>query len=769
MFFTPLLAGGVILTNASEKVEVSWFNITPAEGITFSDSVSDTNSTATSETTVLVAGGGSSDTNSTATSETTVLVAGGVSSDTNSTTTTETPALVAIGSRADTNSTTTTETPALVAVSSRADTNSTATSETASRVTTSSVSETASTTTAAPTPISETWAGSGTINGKTPTSGGGTWIASPEMVYSGGIAYPNGSFNTFAFHSVVRTDAEITAVIYPGGVGPNLSVPYRIYGRADTTLYPGSFYAVEFNDVNAQYNIRLFSNTGDLASAVTGIPSYGKTATLRINGSSIKVILGGVTIFDVTDTSVTGPGYFGFQIVYNEYGEEIGESTSGPISITPLAVSSVEATATLIASASRADTNSTASLETPALVAGAVSNDTNSTSTSEEADVFSSTLENVTDTNSVSDSVVTANNIFTGTPSDTTATSTTQQSNVQYVVAISDTTSTADTAVSANNILVAARLETAVSTATTETNTVVAGAILSETAVITSSENSTAIFSASRAETNSSSTSESAGFLASAAVNETNTTASSESSILTAGAAVSESVSTATTENVTANLSVTATDTTTTSTSDIGGIVIPVSISDTNSSSDSATATQSLFVSFNETTTTSSSESFNVVFIAAISEQAQANDSITAGVVSLRAVTDSNGIVSAQSSFIDAGGFLSDSIASSTIEAVLVSFLVNYTETTTTSSNDFGGIDLSNIDIYDYIIGTDGTDSTILYKPTTGVKLVAEEDSLRKLSANDPLSNKIKTTVIGDYPARRLSATTPQKKYIKVN
>jgi hypothetical protein len=124
----------------------------------------------------------------------------------------------------------------------------------------------------------------------------------------------------------------------------------------------------------------------------------------------------------------------------------------------------------------------------------------------------------------------------------------------------------------------------------------------------------------------------------------------------------------------------------------------------------------------------------SAIFVASKTEQIVISDTVSAGVVSLRAVTDTNGIVSAQSSFIDAAAFLSDSIVSSTIEAVSVSFLVDYTETNEVISAEFGAANRI-VSISDSIIGTDENDSTILFAPSVGKTVVASQVPVNKLMA----------------------------------
>jgi len=142
--------------------------------------------------------------------------------------------------------------------------------------------------------------------------------------------------------------------------------------------------------------------------------------------------------------------------------------------------------------------------------------------------------------------------------------------------------------------------------------------------------------------------------------------------------------------------------------------------------------------------------------------------------VSLRAVTDTNGIVSEQTSFISAAAFLSDSITSSTIEAVTVSFLVNYAEINQVLSAEFGAANRI-VSISDSFNSDDDNDSIIIYKPTIGSKIVAEQGPVNKLTTGAQ-DNKYVTTDINTpnrvVPLRGTSnrvVATQETKRLKVN
>jgi hypothetical protein len=122
-----------------------------------------------------------------------------------------------------------------------------------------------------------------------------------------------------------------------------------------------------------------------------------------------------------------------------------------------------------------------------------------------------------------------------------------------------------------------------------------------------------------------------------------------------------------------------------------------------------------------------------------------ATENITAGVVSLQAVTDSNGVVSAQSSFINASAFLFESNATSDDQAFSILFLVNYTDIQEVYSAEYVFGD-SNAQLYEYINVTDYNDSAVIFKQVPGAKVVAQQDSLRKVSASTQVNKRVAVT-----------------------
>lgn len=201
--------------------------------------------------------------------------------------------------------------------------------------------------------VGENWSGSGSVNGKTPSSGGGTWVSTvADMAYGGGYATPNGNFNiTPAFHSATYTDTKFNVVAYSGNTGPNYSNPVIIYARADAndSGYPNCYYVTcivgNSSGGGTPASVYLSKRVSGAETVLFNVAAenFGATVSLEVNGTAIKVYLNASLIIDTTDSSITSAGYSGFGLNYNEDGEDTGESTVGTITIETVAVAAVSA------------------------------------------------------------------------------------------------------------------------------------------------------------------------------------------------------------------------------------------------------------------------------------------------------------------------------------------------------------------------------------------------------------------------------------------
>jgi hypothetical protein len=188
--------------------------------------------------------------------------------------------------------------------------------------------------------VTENWAGSGLVNGKVPTTGGGTWAASASMSYSGGFAGPGGQLfpTPTAYHSATYTDARFIGFVRPGATGPNQNQPLYIYARGDVNnAVPSNCYYIACNSqTNSSTNgIVLYKRISGVDTTLGTLDIYvqDQTVGLEVSGSAIKVYYNGTVAISVTDTAITTAGYWGFGLTYGENGEDTGDSSIGAITI----------------------------------------------------------------------------------------------------------------------------------------------------------------------------------------------------------------------------------------------------------------------------------------------------------------------------------------------------------------------------------------------------------------------------------------------------
>lgn len=201
----------------------------------------------------------------------------------------------------------------------------------------------ASTTAEAPfvptTLVQENWAGSGPVGGKTPSpiSGGGTWQVSTSgypVNYGSGSASPDtaGEVGAGTFrHSVTLTDATISTTVEIGSYG---GIYANVNAYARTTPGPTG-------EITDGYYV-TFSNGVNLFKIVSGVStqiasSFVNPSSLptsfTVSGSTLTVKINNVQVIQITDTSITTAGYWGYSVSNSTSGEEFFNSIVGPVTI----------------------------------------------------------------------------------------------------------------------------------------------------------------------------------------------------------------------------------------------------------------------------------------------------------------------------------------------------------------------------------------------------------------------------------------------------
>jgi hypothetical protein len=202
--------------------------------------------------------------------------------------------------------------------------------------------------------VSETWAGTGTVNGKTPTTGNGTWLNQGTAAY-GAITGGRGvSTNTSAGevrHSATYTNSRIVV----DNCRPafevqafDASAMVHLFARLATGPYSptsGTHYSLEvqtelFGNANS---IRLYKCVAGTYTSLgylnlgSSFNTVGKQFYLQASGSRISCGIDGFEYLSVNDGSISAAGFTGVntQYLYVDNDGSIWEPQSfiGPISI----------------------------------------------------------------------------------------------------------------------------------------------------------------------------------------------------------------------------------------------------------------------------------------------------------------------------------------------------------------------------------------------------------------------------------------------------
>lgn len=187
--------------------------------------------------------------------------------------------------------------------------------------------------------VQENWVGAGLVAGKTPapTSGDGTWQENTSglpLAYSGGSAFPDAaSAGTGIFrHSVTLTDASIFSIVTPGVVsGTNAAVTVFARSTPGPTGNITDAYLVVFTTGGVSLRKRVSDIETELATDATNPTDLSTLFT--VSGSTLTVKVNNVQVIQVTDTSISTAGYWGYGLAFAESGEELLYAAVGPVTI----------------------------------------------------------------------------------------------------------------------------------------------------------------------------------------------------------------------------------------------------------------------------------------------------------------------------------------------------------------------------------------------------------------------------------------------------
>jgi len=201
-------------------------------------------------------------------------------------------------------------------------------------------------------PVSESWVGNGLVGNKKPTTGGGRWQITSSQNPAGYNAGQAGTtvvdgYSSFR-HSFTLTDATISTTVYPGS-DSGYNIPIQVFARSTpgptADITNGYYLYVQY------FQISLNKRVAGVAStlSVVNVDTTGLPLSFSVIGSIITVLLNNVQVIQVTDTSITTSGYWGYEV--GAASDEIAGVISSKVGPITLEIPSVSITANLSQSA----------------------------------------------------------------------------------------------------------------------------------------------------------------------------------------------------------------------------------------------------------------------------------------------------------------------------------------------------------------------------------------------------------------------------------
>jgi hypothetical protein len=200
--------------------------------------------------------------------------------------------------------------------------------------------------------VSETWASTGTVNGKTPTTGGGTWLNQGTAAYgviTGGRGFSTNTSAGEARHSATYINSRVVVDNCRPGFDPNAgAMAVQLFARLAAGPYApssGTHYtlAIEREDGGNANSISLYkcvagtiTQLGYLDLGVS-FSTVGKQFYLQASGSRISCGIDGTEYLSANDSSISAAGFTGANTNYlyvdNDGNIYEVQSFAGPISI----------------------------------------------------------------------------------------------------------------------------------------------------------------------------------------------------------------------------------------------------------------------------------------------------------------------------------------------------------------------------------------------------------------------------------------------------
>jgi hypothetical protein len=187
--------------------------------------------------------------------------------------------------------------------------------------------------------VQDNWVGSGTLSGRTPSpiSGDGTWqlIATEGAVEcASGFARavvddPPPEIGTFR-HSVQLTNATVSSTYSGDTEYPSDILVWARSTPGPTAAITQGYYLIVRSGTVSLYK-RLAGNDTPITTA--SCSPYDVVTSFTVSGTALRVVVNGVQVIQVTDTSISSAGYFGCSVTTTYGSDSYLYTYVGPITI----------------------------------------------------------------------------------------------------------------------------------------------------------------------------------------------------------------------------------------------------------------------------------------------------------------------------------------------------------------------------------------------------------------------------------------------------
>jgi hypothetical protein len=158
------------------------------------------------------------------------------------------------------------------------------------------------------------------------------------VYYSAGTAYTDAGTGLFR-HSVTYTDANISAPVYPtaSSAGDTNVIAWARTDNGPTGDISNGYYVIfktgGFGSGPASVSLRRLLLGVETVLGTSAVDPTNLATSFKVIGSTLTVLVGGAQVIQVTDTLISGAGYWGYSLDFQDNGNENSNSSIGALTI----------------------------------------------------------------------------------------------------------------------------------------------------------------------------------------------------------------------------------------------------------------------------------------------------------------------------------------------------------------------------------------------------------------------------------------------------